>query len=96
MRCIKTYMFIRKVRSENGIALVTALILMLISLGVIMSLMYVITSSIRLSGTSKRYKNALQASKGGMELITKDLFPLSIFRLGFCTTLLTFQLSNFV
>lgn len=71
-----TFKISRMVRSEAGIALVTALMLTLISLGIIMSLMYLITSGIQRTGASKRYKNALEASYGGAELITKDLLPL--------------------
>lgn len=72
-------MFLQRVKyridNEEGIALVTSLMLTLISLAIIMSLMYLMTSSIQRTGASKRYKTALEASYGGAELVVKDLIP---------------------
>jgi hypothetical protein len=65
----------RVVRNEEGIALVTSLMLTLISLAIIMSLLYLITGSIQRTGAAKRYKTALEASYGGTEIFVKDLFP---------------------
>lgn len=61
--------------SEDGIALVTSLMLTLISLGIILSLMYLMTLGIQRSGATKRYKTALEASYGGTEFFVKDLIP---------------------
>lgn len=63
------------VRNNKGIALVTSLMITLISLTIVMSLMYMITQSTQISGANKRYKTALEASYGGSELFTKDILP---------------------
>jgi len=76
------------IRNDSGIALVTALMLTLISLAIIMSLMYMITSDIQRTGATKRYRNALEASYGGTELLVKDLIPY-VMRNSASTTLLT-------
>jgi Flp pilus assembly pilin Flp len=63
------------IRNENGVALVTALMLTLISLGIVMALLLMTTQSTKFSGMNKRYKTALEASYGGTEIFTKDIFP---------------------
>lgn len=63
------------VKNEKGIALVTSLMLTLISLTIIMSLLYMITSSIQRTGATKRYKTVLEASYGGAEVVVRDIFP---------------------
>jgi len=62
-------------RSQDGIALVTSLMLTLISLTIVLALLYMVTQSTKVSGQSKRYKTALEASYGGSEVVTKDIFP---------------------
>jgi len=47
----------------------------LISLTIIMSLLYMITSSIQRTGATKRYKTVLEASYGGAEVVVRDIFP---------------------
>jgi hypothetical protein len=64
-----------RIRNTKGVALVTSLMLTLISLTIIMALMYMITQSTQVSGASKRYKTALDAGYGGSELFTKDILP---------------------
>jgi len=66
----------RLCNNNKGIALVTALMLTLISMTIIMALMYMITQGTQMSAQFKRYKTALEASYGGTELVTKDIFPL--------------------
>jgi hypothetical protein len=66
----------RVARNEDGIALVTSLMMTLITLAIIMSILYLITSSIQNMGASKRYKSAMEAAYGGTELVVKDLFPM--------------------
>lgn len=61
--------------NQDGMALVTSLMLTLISLTIVMSLMYMITSSVTMSGANKRYKSSIEASYGGVEIITKDVMP---------------------
>ncbi len=62
--------------NEKGIALVTALLLTLISLGMVMALLYMVLQQTKMSGAHKRYKSSLEAAHGGVQLITKELFPL--------------------
>ncbi|HEY3308490.1 MAG TPA: pilus assembly PilX N-terminal domain-containing protein [Desulfuromonadaceae bacterium] len=62
-------------RSQDGIALVTSLMLTLISMTIVMALMYMLTQGTKVSGQFKRYKSALDASYGGTEIYTKDIFP---------------------
>jgi hypothetical protein len=67
------------VNNNDGVALVTALMLTLISLGIVMSLMLMVTRSTTVSGMNKRYKTSIEAAYGGTEIITKDVMPM-IFR----------------
>lgn len=63
------------VKNERGVALVTALMLTMISLGIIMALMYIVMQSTKMSSMSKFYKNSLEASYGGVEGVAKDIIP---------------------
>lgn len=72
-------------KNNDGIALVTSLMLTLISLTMIMALLYIVTQSTRASGTNKRYKTALEASYGGSELFTKDVLPFLLQNYGSAT-----------
>jgi hypothetical protein len=62
-------------RDERGIALVTALLLTMISLAMTISLLYMISAGITTTGSIKRYRTAVEAAYGGTELITKDMIP---------------------
>lgn len=62
--------------NEDGIALVTSLMLTMITLIIILSLLYMVTSGIQNSGANKRYKTVLEASYGGANIMMKDLIPL--------------------
>lgn len=66
----------RLLAKQDGIALVTALMLTLISLTIVMSVMYMLTQSIQQTGANKRYKTALEASYGGTDILMKDIVPL--------------------
>lgn len=66
----------KTMRNERGAALVTALLLTLISLGIVMSLLYIVLEQTRASGSHKRYKNSLEAAHGAAQLITKEMIPL--------------------
>ncbi len=59
--------------NEKGIALVTTLVLGLVALVFIGALLYLLTSGTKISGTEKRYYTALEAAKGGAELIISNL-----------------------
>lgn len=76
------------VLNNKGIALVTSLMLTLISMTIVMALMFMLTSTTKSSGLIKKYKTALEASYGGTEIVTKDIFPL-ILKNYSSTTLLT-------
>jgi hypothetical protein len=62
--------------NEDGIALVTSLMLTLITLTIIVSLLYMVTGGLQRSGANKRYKTALEASYGGANIVMKDFIPL--------------------
>lgn len=64
-----------KLRNEDGIALITALMFTLICLGMIMALMQMLLAGTRMSGSQKNYRNSLEASYGGAELITREFIP---------------------
>ncbi|MHB8120885.1 MAG: hypothetical protein ACYDG4_01920 [Desulfuromonadaceae bacterium] len=63
------------VLNKNGIALVTALVMTLISLTIVMAVMYMITQNITRTGGIKRYRTALEASYGGSDMIIKEIVP---------------------
>ncbi|OGT98137.1 MAG: hypothetical protein A2079_02480 [Geobacteraceae bacterium GWC2_48_7] len=65
----------RLLPDNKGFALVTSLMLTLLTLTIVMSLLYMITQSTKISGTSKKYKTALEASYGGAEILTKEILP---------------------
>jgi len=62
--------------NQKGIALVTSLMLTLISLTIIMALFYLLEMGVKTSGAQKRYRTALEASYGGAEVVLKDVVPL--------------------
>jgi len=62
-------------RNERGIALVTALMLTLVSLVLVMALMYFIETGTRVSASAKRYQNVQQAAYGGASLTVNELIP---------------------
>ena len=63
------------IRNENGIALVTAMMFTLISLAMIMTLLYYVLQGTKMSAAQKKYRNSLEASYGGAELVTKAIIP---------------------
>jgi len=65
----------KKIRNEDGIALVTALMFTLICLGMVAALMQMLLLQTKLSGSQKNYRNSLEASYGGTELITREFIP---------------------
>ena len=67
---------IRAIKNNQGFALVTSLMLTLISLTIVMALLYMITQGIKSSGQSKKYHTALEASYGGTEIVVKDIMPI--------------------
>lgn len=65
----------KKLGNEDGIALVTALMFTLICLGIVAALMQMLLLQTKLSGSQKNYRNALEASYGGTELLTREFIP---------------------
>lgn len=65
----------RYLHNTQGIALVTSLMMTLISMAIIMALMYVITASTQRSGANKRYKSAVEAAGDGSRFVAKDVMP---------------------
>ena len=70
------------VRNNKGFALVTSLMLTLISLTVVLALLYMITQSVKMAGQTKKYHTALEASYGGSEIMLKDILPVVLQNLG--------------
>ncbi|MEK6698005.1 MAG: hypothetical protein AABZ10_03075 [Nitrospirota bacterium] len=65
-----------KLKADGGVALVTALIITAVVFLLIMSSLYVITSSTSISGAGKRYATASEAADGAVEL-AKDTISLT-------------------
>jgi hypothetical protein len=63
------------IHNEKGMALITALMFTLICLAIIMTLMYYVLTGTKMSAAQKRYRNSLEASYGGTELVTKTIIP---------------------
>lgn len=61
--------------NNKGIALVTALMLTLITLVIILGVMFVINQNIKLGAAQKRYRNAVEASYGGVDIVVQDIIP---------------------
>ena len=62
-------------RCQAGAALVTALMLTMLCLVIAMALLYTVTTGTRISASQKRYRSALQAAHGGVELMTLEIIP---------------------
>jgi hypothetical protein len=61
--------------NNKGIALVTALMLTLITLVIILGIMYTITNNIQSSAANKSYRNVSEATYGGTNLVVQDIIP---------------------
>lgn len=62
-------------KNNSGIALVTSLMLTLISLTIVMYLLLMVTSGIKQSGANKRYRTALEAAYGATDIIINEVLP---------------------
>lgn len=56
-------------RNERGIALITALLMMVLGFAVVVTLLLLVTQGTKISGIEQRYAVALDATKGGGDLI---------------------------
>lgn len=66
----------KPLENQKGIALITALMLTLISLSIVMALFYLVGRGVEISAGQKRYRTALEAAYGGNEVVLKDVLPL--------------------
>lgn len=62
-------------RDEKGVAMVTALMLTMLALVISMTLLYSVIMGTKISASQKRYRTALAAAHGGLELFTQELIP---------------------
>ena len=65
----------RMLRCQDGAALVTALMLTMLSLVIAMALLSSVIMETRISASQKRYRSALAAARGGVELLTQEIIP---------------------
>jgi hypothetical protein len=66
----------KNVKNEQGVALVTALLLTLISLAIVMAALYFIGQQTELSAAGKRYRNSLEAAHGGgPQVFAREIMP---------------------
>ena len=65
----------RILRSADGAALVTALLLTMLALVISMALLYSITTGTKITANQKRYRSALAAAHGGVELFGQEIIP---------------------
>ena len=63
------------IKNKKGIALVTSLMLTLLTLTISMVMLYMVLQSTQMSGAQKRYKNSLDAATGGVDIVTMDALP---------------------
>jgi len=61
--------------NNKGMALVTALLFTLISLGIIMALLTIVIQGTRVTAASKSYKTATEAGYGAVDVISRDILP---------------------
>ena len=65
----------KQLKNDRGVVLITTLMLTLIAFGVAMVMLYMVLQGTKLSGTSRQYKNSLEAGLGGVEIMTKEALP---------------------
>ena len=62
-------------KNNDGIALITALMITLLSLVIVMGIIYVVTQGIKTGASRKVYRNAVEAAYGGTNVVMYELFP---------------------
>lgn len=65
--------FMKYINNENGIALVTSLMFTVLALVISMSLLYMVIIGTKSTGALKRYRTAIDATYGGVDVITKEV-----------------------
>src|SRR5450631_1317142 len=61
--------------NNKGIALVTALMMTMITLVIILGVMTLISNNIKSSAATKSYRNVTEAAYGGADLLLQDVIP---------------------
>jgi hypothetical protein len=61
--------------NNKGIALITALMLTLITLVIILGVLFMISSNTKSSAATKTYRNVTEAAYGGADLLVQDIIP---------------------
>lgn len=61
--------------NKDGFALVTALMMTMLTLVIAMGIMYMVTQNIRAGGIKKAYQNAVEASYGGADVAMYNILP---------------------
>ncbi len=61
--------------NNRGVALLTALMMTVIMLSIILGVMYLIDRSIKGSAAHKTYRNTVEASYGGADLVAREIIP---------------------
>ena len=61
--------------NNRGVALLTALMMTVIMLSIILGVMYLIDQTIKGSAAHKTYRNVVEASYGGADLVSRELIP---------------------
>jgi hypothetical protein len=80
--------------NNKGIALVTALMMTLISLVIIMGLMTMITMNIKGNAAQKSYRNVTEASYGGSDIVMQTVIPQLYGNISTSTLATNFSLLN--
>jgi hypothetical protein len=62
-------------RNQDGAAMVLALMLTMLALVISLALLYSVTSGTKISASQKRYRSALAAAHGGLEVLTREIIP---------------------
>lgn len=68
----------KHIANQKGIALITSLLLSLISLAMVLAVIYFVTQGARITGIEKKYQTALEAAHGASEFVTKTVIPNAI------------------
>lgn len=61
--------------NNKGFALITSLMLTMLSLTIVMALLLMITQGTQMSGLNKKYKTSIEASYGGAEILARNVMP---------------------
>ena len=63
------------IRNKRGVALVTALLLTLITLVIISGLFYALTQNTKISASQKIYRTSVEATYAGSDVMLKEILP---------------------